>query len=104
MSEIRHATPADADAICRIYNHYVTDTIVSFEEAPVAAAEMAVRIADLSRTHPWYVYEESGDAVVGYAYAGPWRTRAAYRDAVESTVYVESGLVGSGIGSRSTTR
>ena len=99
MSEIRHATPIDADAICRIYNHYVTDTIVSFEETPVAAAEMALRITDLTRTHPWYVYEESG-RVVGYAYAGPWRTRAAYRDAVESTVYVESGLVGSGIGSK----
>jgi phosphinothricin acetyltransferase len=38
--------------------------------------------------------------VVGYAYAGPWRSRAAYRDAVESTVYVESGLAGSGIGSK----
>ena len=99
MPEIRHATPADADAVCRIYNHYVMDTIVSFEEAPVAAADMAARITDLSRTHPWYVYEESG-AVIGYAYAGPWRTRTAYRDAVESTVYVESGRVGSGIGSK----
>lgn len=99
MSEIRHATPADANAVCRIYNHYVTDTVVSFEEAPVATTEMAARIIDLTRTHPWYVYEEAG-VVVGYAYAGPWRTRAAYRDAVESTVYVESGLVGSGIGSK----
>ena len=99
MPAIRHATPADADAVCRIYNPHVTDTIVSFEEAPVAAADMAARITDLSRTHPWYVYEESG-AVIGYAYASPWRTRAAYRDAVESTVYVERGLVGSGIGSK----
>jgi L-amino acid N-acyltransferase YncA len=99
MSEIRHATPADADALCRIYNHYVVETVVSFEEAPVAVSEMAARVDDVSRTHPWYVYEESG-AVVGYAYAGPWRTRPAYRDAVESTVYVESGLVGAGIGSK----
>jgi L-amino acid N-acyltransferase YncA len=99
MPLIRHATPADAAAVCRIYNHYVTDTIISFEEASVAAAEMAVRISDLTRTHPWYVYEDSGD-VVGYAYAGPWRARTAYRDAVESTVYVESGLVGNGIGSK----
>jgi len=99
MSEIRHATPDDADAVCRIYNHYVMNTIISFEEAPVAAVEMAARIEELSSTHPWYVYEESG-TVVGYAYAGPWRSRPAYRDAVESTVYVESGLVGSGIGSK----
>ena len=99
MSNIRHATPDDADAICRIYNPYVTDTVISFEEAPVTAADMAARIVDLSRTHPWIVYEESS-TVVGYAYAGPWRSRAAYRDAVESTVYVESGAVGSGIGSK----
>jgi L-amino acid N-acyltransferase YncA len=96
---IRLATPADADAVCRIYNPYVLETIISFEEAPVAAAEMAARIADLCRTHPWYVYEESG-AVIGYAYASPWRARTAYRDAVESTVYVESSLAGKGIGSK----
>jgi phosphinothricin acetyltransferase len=98
MSEIRRATPADADAICRIYNPYVVETIISFEEVPVAVPEMAARIEELSRTHPWYVHEDSG-AVVGYAYGGPWRARAAYRDAVESTVYVESGRVGDGIGS-----
>ena len=99
MTAIRLATPADAAAVCRIYNHYVRDTIISFEEAPVPAAEMAARIDELCRTYPWYVYEEAG-SVVGYAYAGPWRSRAAYRDAVESTVYVASGLVGSGIGSQ----
>lgn len=95
---IRQATPADADAVCHIYNPYVLETIVSFEEAPVAAAEMAARIADLGRTHPWYVFEKAG-VVIGYAYASPWRARSAYRDAVESTVYVESSLAGKGIGS-----
>ncbi len=99
MNAIRPATPADACAICRIYNPYVEDTIISFEEAPVAAAEMAARVDSLCRTHPWYVYEEEG-AVAGYAYASPWRPRAAYRDAVESTVYVESAQVGKGIGSQ----
>jgi L-amino acid N-acyltransferase YncA len=99
ISAIRPATPADADAVCRIYNPYVQDTIITFEETPVAAAEMAVRIENLCRTHPWYVHEDAG-TVTGYAYAGPWRPRAAYRDAVESTVYVESGLVGKGIGSQ----
>jgi len=93
MSAIRPATPIDADAICRIYNPYVTDTIVSFEETPVAAAEMALRITDLTRTHPWYVYEESG-SVVGYAYAGPWRSRAAYRDAVHSCGPAAAGARG----------
>lgn len=99
MPAIRLATPADAAAVCRIYNHYVQDTIISFEYTPVPAAEMAARIEELRRTHAWYVHEDAG-SVVGYAYAGPWRSRPAYRDAVESAVYVASGLVGSGIGSR----
>lgn len=94
---IRTATPEDADAVCRIYNHFVTTTIVTFEEAPVPVADKAARISGLVRTHPWYVAEHDG-AVVGYAYAGPWRTRAAYRPAVESTVYVAPGWSGEGIG------
>jgi phosphinothricin acetyltransferase len=96
---IRPATPADALAICGIYNHYVATTVISFEEAPVAIDEMAKRIADLSPTHPWYVAEEDG-IVAGYAYAGPWRTRAAYRFAVESTVYVASERGGRGLGAK----
>jgi phosphinothricin acetyltransferase len=100
---IRLATPPDADGICRIYNHFVTTTVVSFEEVPVPVADMAARISGLVRTHPWYVAEEAG-VVVGYAYAGPWRTRAAYRHAVESTIYVAPGRSGQGIGSTLYTR
>jgi phosphinothricin acetyltransferase len=94
---IRAATPVDAFAVCRIYNHFVATTVVSFEEAPVPVADMAARIGGLLPTHPWYVGEHAG-AMVGYAYAGPWRTRPAYRHAVESTVYVAPGRSGQGIG------
>ena len=94
---IRLASTADAAAICTIYNHYVESTIVTFEETPVAPAAMAERIADIQRSHVWYVACVD-DAVAGYAYAGPWRTRAAYRFAVETTVYLDRNRTGHGLG------
>jgi L-amino acid N-acyltransferase YncA len=96
---IRAATPADAAAICNIYNHFVATTTISFEEHPVAPQEMARRIEDVSATLPWYVFEQDG-AVLGYAYATPWRARSAYRFSVESSVYVSPGHARRGIASR----
>lgn len=97
--EIHTTSAADAEAIAAIYNHYVHETIVTFEEEPVSAAEMASRIAELA-THglPWLVAEQDC-AVVGYAYATRRKERVAYRDSVESTVYLAPGRHGQGLGS-----
>jgi L-amino acid N-acyltransferase YncA len=95
---IRPVTTSDAAAICEIYNGYVRDTVITFEEAPVAPAEMARRIEDFTARFPWLVAEEQR-AIVGYAYATPWRVRSAYRFSVETTVYVASGHHGRGVGS-----
>ena len=54
---IRPCTPADAAAICGIYNHYVRETVVTFEEVPVSEGEMAQRIADVSSRLPWLLWE-----------------------------------------------
>jgi L-amino acid N-acyltransferase YncA len=94
---IRTCTTADAAAICSIYNHYVRDTVITFEEAPVATPEMAQRVVDVATRFPWLVAEE-GNEIVGYAYATPWKTRSAYRFSVESTVYVAPGQTGRGVG------
>ena len=94
---IRACTTADATAICSIYNHYVRETVITFEEAPVAAPEMAQRIVDVATRFPWLVAED-GNEVVGYAYATPWKTRSAYRFSVERTVYVAPGQTGRGLG------
>ena len=97
---IREATPSDATAIAEIYNHYVTETVVTFEEEPVAAAEMARRIEEVrSASLPWLVAEE-GLEVAGYAYATRWRGRSGYRFSAEVTVYLASGRGGRGIGSK----
>jgi phosphinothricin acetyltransferase len=94
---IRVCSAADAAAIAEIYNHYVRDSVVTFEETPVSAAEMAQRIEDLGARYPWLVSDDGG-AVVGWAYATAWKTRSAYRFSVETTVYVAASHHGRGIG------
>lgn len=97
---IRAAEPSDADAVAAIYNYYITGTIVTFEEEPVAAAEMARRMADVrAGSFPWLVAEQGG-RVVGYAYGTPWRPRVGYRFSAEITVYLAPDCGGRGTGSR----
>lgn len=96
---IRPVRIADAEAICRIYNHYVLHTIVSFEEQAVVPAEMERRIeAVAAAALPWLVLEAPA-GLVGYAYATPWKSRRGYRYAVESSVYLEASATGRGYGS-----
>jgi phosphinothricin acetyltransferase len=94
---IRDCAIADAAEIAAIYNHYVRETVVTFEETPVSAAEMAGRMADVGAQYPWLVVEDEG-AVVGWAYATAWKTRSAYRFSVETTIYVAATHQGRGIG------
>lgn len=97
---IRDATAADAAAVAAIYNVHVRGTIVTFELDDVDADTMAGRIADVeSRGLPWRVAVE-GDAVLGYAYAGPWKQRAAYARTVESSIYLHEDACGRGLGTR----
>ncbi|KQQ87155.1 arsinothricin resistance N-acetyltransferase ArsN1 family B [Massilia sp. Leaf139] len=95
---IRPATVHDAERICTIYNHYIATTTISFEEEPVTPADMAQRIGDVLAAHlPWLVMIED-DKLIGYAYATKWRVRAAYRFAVESSVYLDPDYAGKGAG------
>jgi L-amino acid N-acyltransferase YncA len=95
---IRAATSADALSIAAIYNHYVADTRITFEEEPVPAQGMAARIAEVqAQDLPWLVAELDG-AVVGYSYANRWKARSAYRFSVETTIYLKPGSEGRGLG------
>lgn len=97
---IRNVTHRDAEEISAIYNHYIENTTITFEENCLTALDLLERIERLSsQNYPWFVYELDG-RVVGYAYAAPWRTRTAYRFTVESAVYVDHNQIGSGIGSQ----
>ena len=96
---IRPCIASDAARVRDIYNHYVRETVITFEEEPVSEREMAERIRDVTARWPWLVGEENG-VVTGYAYASAWKTRSAYRFSVESTVYVAAEHCGRGIGTQ----
>jgi len=94
---IRNATIADAEAIAAIYNYYIAETTATFEEEPVTIAEIETRIRETLGALPWVVAEIDG-RVVAYAYASRWKSRCAYRFAVESTVYVDRAHPRKGLG------
>lgn len=94
---IRDAGRDDASACAAIYRPYVLDTAITFETAAPTAGEMAQRIEAAARAHAWLVAEVDG-AVVGYAYAGPFATRPAYRWSCEVSVYLENGRRRTGAG------
>lgn len=88
---IRPVSAADAEAIARIYNYFVRNTVITFEEEAVSAPDMAARIAETQGLSlPWLVAEVNG-AIAGYAYARRWRPRSAYRYSAETTIYLDRG-------------
>lgn len=95
---VRDAVPADMAAVQAIYAFYVTRTAASFEEDPPDVEEMERRLAaTLARGLPFLVAEEGGE-VLGYSYAGAWRSRSAYRYTVEDSIYVAPFVCRRGIG------
>ncbi|SEN37442.1 phosphinothricin acetyltransferase [Sphingomonas gellani] len=97
MVEIRTACEADAAAIAAIYAPHVTAGVASFEMEAPDATVMAARMASSRGLYPWIVATEA-DAVIGYAYAGLFRERAAYRWMVETSVYLAPDAQRRGIG------
>lgn len=95
---VRDATEADMEQVQAIYAFYVSRTAASFEEEPPGLDEMLRRrAATLERGLPYLVAEEKGE-VLGYTYAGPFRSRSAYRYTVEDSIYVAPFVVRRGIG------
>jgi len=97
---IRQVNEDDAKTLADIYNYYVVNTAVTFEEEPLESADMIDRFdeahdADL----PWLVIEHNG-GVCGFAYASKWKGRCAYRHSVEITVYLKHEASGLGLGSK----
>lgn len=97
---VRAATVADVGAIAAIYAAHVENGTASFELQAPGVDEMRRRFdAAQDGGYPYVVASDASARVIGYAYAGPYRTRAAYRHTVENSVYVEAGGSGRGVGS-----
>ncbi|AEF21235.1 arsinothricin resistance N-acetyltransferase ArsN1 family B [Pseudomonas fulva] len=99
MIDVRLASASDAEAIQAIYSPVVLNTAISFEEIPPSLEDMRRRIVATLETYPYLVAEQTG-AVVGYAYASQHRARAAYRWAVDVTVYIAEDARRQGVGRR----
>jgi len=97
---IRSATLADAAAIQAIYAHHVLHGLASFETEAPTLAEMRARMTQLLEAgYPWLVATDSPDQpVLAYAYAGPFRSRPAYRFTVEDSIYLRPEVTGRGLG------
>jgi phosphinothricin acetyltransferase len=96
---IRNVLESDVKQIVKIYNHYILNTIITFEESPIDEAEMLARINQRTESLPWLVYESEG-RIMGYAYGGMWNKRIGYRYSAESTIYLDKDCAGAGIGTQ----
>ena len=94
---IRPVCAEDAEEIAAIYNYYVRETTISFETEELSLEQMRARVVDFAAACPYLVWEEAG-RVLGYAYAHPWKERAAYAHTWEVTIYLHPEARGRGIG------
>lgn len=96
---IRCVLDKDAVSIVEIYNHYISETAVTFETETLSPDNMSDRIAKIQSDNlPWLIAEDDMGKVIGYAYASKWRERFAYRFSVEITVYLSPCSSGNGVG------
>jgi L-amino acid N-acyltransferase YncA len=96
---VRAAAEPDMAAVRDIYAHYVLNSLATFEETPPTLEEMVQRWRQRLDAGLPYLVAEGSDGVLGYAYAGAYHARAAYRHTIEDSVYVADGLGGRGVGS-----
>lgn len=98
MHRIRPAAERDIEAIATIYGYHVLHGTASFETEPPGCTEMMRRYSVLGdQAYPYLVAEADG-SVLGYAYVGPYRTRVAYQNTVEDSIYVRADMTGRGVG------
>ena len=96
--DIRTVNEDDASTIAKLYNYYINETIITFEETVVTAEQMLERMRKIQHTqYPWLVVEVNGN-IIGFAYASPWHERSAYRYTAESSIYLSHQHVGDGYG------
>ena len=95
---IRRATSADLAAVAGIYAHYVRDTVATFDEIPPSVADWQHKLGELTALGLPFLVAETGDTVLGFAYAAPWRPKPAYRHTVEDTIYLAPEGTGRGLG------
>jgi L-amino acid N-acyltransferase YncA len=97
---VRRLDSADLRQVADIFGWYAVNSVATFEEAPRSDAAWSRLVTDLAgRGLPFLVAEaEDSGAIAGYAYAGPWRNKPAYRATVEDSIFIAPARTGHGIG------
>ncbi|HAY88293.1 MAG TPA: phosphinothricin acetyltransferase [Bacteroidetes bacterium] len=96
---IREATQDDLSQIVDIYNHYIKNTLITFDEEPYTVSQLSDKILSLQKNYPVLVMH-TGDSVLGYAYAAAWKAKTAYKHSAETTIYIHPDHEGKGLGQR----
>ncbi|MCH9638282.1 MAG: GNAT family N-acetyltransferase [Betaproteobacteria bacterium] len=97
---IREATEQDAEAITAIFNYYIRDTVITFEEDEINTGHFIERFNKVKRSgFSWLVAVDDGD-VIGFAYSSKWIERAAYRNTAEVSVYLAHTVTSKGWGTK----
>lgn len=96
---IRDVNLKDAKQIVEIYNHYVLNSIITFDELPFSEQDFIERIKTISSQYPFIVFEENHQ-ILGYAYANMFRQKPAYNKTVETTIYLKHNMQGRHIGTQ----
>ncbi|WP_353827397.1 GNAT family N-acetyltransferase [Agromyces sp. SYSU T0242] len=97
--EIRRARPADLPAVREIYNHYVANSTVTFDEDAMSLREWKQKYSWLHRLGmPFLVAESPTGQLLGYALVSPWKQKRAYRYTVETSIYLGPAASGKGLG------
>ena len=94
---LRNATITDVPVMLEIYRPYILDTAITFEYEVPSLSEFEGRFLSVTKKYPWLVWEEHGE-VLGYAYAGPFKSRAAYQWDADLSIYLRRDCRGNGIG------
>jgi phosphinothricin acetyltransferase len=103
--QLRQANDRDVPHMLEIYNHYVANSTVTFDEDALTLKEMRQKFRDVERLgFPWLVAVSPTGMILGYAYVTPWKAKAADRYTVEDSVYLSPAATGKGIGRALMTR
>ena len=94
---IRACKEKDIPQLCDIYNYYITNTVITFEDVILTTHQLSARISEYTQHYPWLVCEVAG-RIVGYAYASKWKERSAYKNTAEVTVYLHHEFTAKGYG------
>lgn len=95
---LRPVRSADLDQVAEIFGWYAVNSLATFEEYPRSHSDWARHAGELAELGLPFLVAETGGVIAGYAYAGPWRRKPAYRLTVEDSVFVAPGQTGYGIG------